>query len=160
MGGRPTLPLGISDLVCAVLGTRSASGAPQNLALRLAETNIGRLAWNAPASGGQDGYVIAALSGGVPVVIPASATSASFPIREFDCYVVVAIRAGSPMGNTDVVCAAPTYRTWTPPGTGSTSSEGPSQPNGPPPFLTPTLISALDPWARLSASTPEKTAPR
>lgn len=108
IGKSPATPLGLSDLLCTVPGTRSATGVPQNLTLTLEETNVARLTWSAPASGAGDGYAIFLLpTGGQFHRFGSGRTSASLELSGFTCFMVAPTSGGRPIGNSDVVCGMP-----------------------------------------------------
>jgi len=103
-----TNPEGQSDLECAVMGFHSASGSPQNFALRMNQSSTASLTWVAPPGSGQDGYILVTL-GGTTQNLPGSATSANLQISGPTCYAVGATRGGVLIGYTDLLCGIPGF---------------------------------------------------
>lgn len=102
-----TSPQALSDLLCVVLNTGSATGAPQSFSIRLDQSSVATLGWTAPAGGGQLLYALVPLGPGqTPIVLPATATSATHTLSGPTCYVLLVATAGG-IRNTDVLCGVP-----------------------------------------------------
>jgi hypothetical protein len=104
--------MGVSDVLCAVAGLRTATGMPQDFAIRLNQSNLARLTWSPPVGAGQTGYRLESvpLDGGPvrQVALPAAATSATDDTGGSPtCYALVATAGGSDIGKTDALCAFP-----------------------------------------------------
>jgi hypothetical protein len=95
-----------SNIVCLLAQTRTASGAPQDFGVRLAQPRQTLLTWQSPPGGGHDGYILAPF-GRPPIALGPDATSAVDSIGAATCYVLFAQRAGQLVGNTDILCAIP-----------------------------------------------------
>jgi hypothetical protein len=106
LADNPPRVLGLSDLLCAVPQTGSATGSPQSFTLRLNQSRVAELSWTGPSGGGQDGYLLVSTDG-PPALIDATATRTTRPIAGFTCYALLALRGGVPMGNTDFLCGVP-----------------------------------------------------
>jgi hypothetical protein len=104
-----TTALGSSDPVCLAPGTRSAGGAPPSFTLRLNQSTVASLTWTAP--GGQDGYVLVALtSNGTwhsQFLSASSVSTTDDTAGQPTCYVLLPAANGSVMGNSDEVCGLP-----------------------------------------------------
>jgi hypothetical protein len=102
--------LGRSDLLCAVPGSGSASGAPANVGVQLNQGTMATLTWSAP--GGQTGYLLQAipLDGSVPatVALPAGATRAFHETGgQPTCYVLQVQTGATVTGHGETLCALP-----------------------------------------------------
>ncbi len=102
MVGSPPSLAGVSNFACELANTRSGTGAPQNLTLRVTQSGNAALTWSAP-QGGQDGFRIVSMSGSTINLGPTSG-SQTIPLPSFDCFMVLAMRTGLATGNTDIVC--------------------------------------------------------
>jgi hypothetical protein len=93
-----------SDILCALLNTRSPIGAPE-VTLRLNQSNTASLTWSHPLGGGQTGYTVRVLVGNAtpPAPLGSTAASANVPITGLTCFQVEAVGRGS----SDVLCAIP-----------------------------------------------------
>jgi hypothetical protein len=103
--GNPPALAGISNLACIIANTRSAIAAPQNFTLRVTQSGNADLTWTGPLGGGQDAFRIISTNGDV-VDVSGSIGSRSFPLSGFQCFMVIAMKSGVPMGNTDIACGA------------------------------------------------------
>lgn len=101
--GTPPALAGLSNFACELANTRSVTGAPQSLTLRVTQSSNASLTWSAPQGGGQDGFRIVTLSGST-VDVSGTTGSRVFPLQGFDCFMVFAMRNNIAMGNADVVC--------------------------------------------------------
>ena len=113
----PSTPIGTSDLLCAIPGTKSASGGPRLFTIQLNESNAASFTWVEPLSGGQDGYLLQP-STGTAVTLPATTTTTAYVINGTTCFALVATARGSAMGNSDVLCALPGLARLPPPAPG------------------------------------------
>jgi hypothetical protein len=93
-----------SDIICGFRSTRTGTGAPENLFLRVSGGNA-NLTWSPPSGGGQSGYNVRVLAGSAtpPPTLGPTAIGASIPLSGLACFQVEAIGRGS----SDVVCAIP-----------------------------------------------------
>jgi hypothetical protein len=64
------------------------------------------MSWSPPAGGGHDDYLVVRLGGGSQPA-GASQTTATMLLSGPTCFVVVAMRSGAPMGNSDILCGIP-----------------------------------------------------
>jgi hypothetical protein len=71
--------------------------------------NLASFSWSAPSEGGQTGYLLHPLGelGGasLPIVLPASATTATYSMGGPTCFVLFTLQGNLLRGNTDIVCA-------------------------------------------------------
>jgi hypothetical protein len=102
--------LGRSDLLCAVPGSASSSGAPANVAVQLNQGTMATLTWSPP--GGQTGYVLRALplDGSTPATVPLPA-GATRVLHETGgkptCFVLQVQSGASVSGFGETLCAVP-----------------------------------------------------
>jgi hypothetical protein len=82
---------------------RSSYNTPQHFTLRVSEAGSAALTWDAPLGNGEDGYRIISLSG-IVLDVAAGAGSQTFPMPNFDCFMVLAMKQGNVIGNTDILC--------------------------------------------------------
>jgi hypothetical protein len=97
-----------SDLVCGIIGYRSASGSPRSFALRLDQSNTATLTWVPPATGSPGGYMLFTLGGGTQTLgsgVTSMTTSANGPT----CYLLGATSGGVLIGYTDILCGLPGF---------------------------------------------------
>ncbi len=102
--GTPPSLAGVSNFVCLFANTRSGASAPQNITLRVTQAGNAELSWFPSPTGDQDAFRILRLNGST-IDLPGATLNRTFPLSGFDCFMVTALRAGIPIGNTDAVCA-------------------------------------------------------
>jgi subtilisin family serine protease len=105
------LPLGtnpqvLSDLVCTIVGFHTPTGSPQDFTLRLNESSSASLSWGPPANATPDAYLLIPL-GGTGQALAGTATSAKLSASGFSCYLLAAMRTGSLVGYSDILCGVP-----------------------------------------------------
>lgn len=100
--------LGNSDLLCLLSFTESPTGAPQGFGIRLNQTNTAVMTWSPPHGASQDSYLLVPL-GGTPRPLPGAATNVGDTMTSATCYMVVAMRGATPLGNTDILCGLPGF---------------------------------------------------
>jgi hypothetical protein len=100
-----------SDLLCAMAGLHSATGAPEGFTLRLNQSATASLSWSSPPGGGQDAYLLATLGSGVQS-LAGTATSASLTAQGMSCYILVAMQGAKVQGYTDMLCGLPGISTF------------------------------------------------
>ena len=122
--------LGISDLECAMAGLQGGAPVPGHFGLRLNQSTVTTLSWDAPV-GGADGYI--------PVVIPLDgspvvnvsldstvrAVSRAEPGGRSTCYVLAAVQ-GVSFGSTNLLCGLPGFATLAAPSTGVAPGASPT----------------------------------
>ena len=104
--------IGVSDVLCTIAGSHSATGAPPNARVQLNQSTMATLTWSPP--GGQTGYLVLTvpLNGGPQrsFPLPATATRAMHETNGTPtCYVVIATAGGTSTGNSDALCVLPGY---------------------------------------------------
>ena len=105
---------GVSDLLCVLVGTGAAMGAPQETTLRLNDSQVASLTWRGQLGGGQRAFFVVAFGARTQVLgpLPSSATTATHDTGgAFSCYAVVA-QGDLATGNSDVLCGAPGVSTF------------------------------------------------
>jgi photosystem II stability/assembly factor-like uncharacterized protein len=123
--------IGRSDLFCAVRGTRSATGAPQDFTIQLNQSAVASLSWSGAPGGGQDAYVLLPL-GGPASVLGGTATRTTQRLTGATCFILLPTRSGQALGLSDILCGVPGVSTLGadatgaafPPSPGPTSSPG------------------------------------
>ncbi len=108
-----TSPQQLSDLLCAVVGFRTPTGAPQSFTLRLNQSTTASLSWGPPAGTSPDGYLLLPIGGQLQSLGP-TVTSATAPANGFTCFVVGATVGGSLTGYSDLACGLPGFATLSP----------------------------------------------
>jgi photosystem II stability/assembly factor-like uncharacterized protein len=111
-------PIGTSDVLCLVWGSRSISGTPRNFGIQLNQGNIASLSWRSPSTGDQDGYYlyILPLDGTDPrfQVLPGAATSTTDDTAAVPtCYVLYPTSGDQVLGQSDWLCGFPGQATVT-----------------------------------------------
>lgn len=97
-------PLGNSDLLCAFRNARSGAG-PSDFSIRLDQSTTATLSWGVAA--GANAYQLFPL-GGVPISLPANATTATHQTAgAATCYVMFALSGATAIGNSDLLCGLP-----------------------------------------------------
>ncbi len=96
--------LGVSDPLCALRGLASGT-APPELAVRFEGPQTARLSWSAVQ--GADGYLLVPVPAGAPAAVGSGVTSATYPVMQATCFVVVATQRGASVGTSDGVCGLP-----------------------------------------------------
>jgi hypothetical protein len=81
----------------------STIAAPEAFALRVTQAGTAGLTWNPPSGGGHDGFRVVSLSG-MSIDLGPTVGSRNLPLSGFDCFMVLAVRTGAPIGNTDIAC--------------------------------------------------------
>ncbi len=103
-----TSPQAYSDILCAMVGFGTTTGAPQTFTLKLNQASTASFAWTAPQGAGQDRYLLATF-GGATTPLSGAATSAAIQINGLTCYALGALNGGLLLGYTDQVCGLPGF---------------------------------------------------
>ena len=103
-----TDPQALSDLVCTVVGFHTPFGSPQGFTLRLNQSTQASMSWAPPANVMPDSYLLVPL-GGTGQALEGSTTSARLSATSggMSCYVLAAMRTGTIVGYTDILCGIP-----------------------------------------------------
>jgi len=110
LAGAPAAPIGNSDLLCGMRGTRSGL-APGGLSVRLDQSSRATLNWSVPiiAGGAPPSFALIVL-GPEPEVIPmppGSVQASHETGGAARCYAVLTMAGSTTIGVSDVVCAIP-----------------------------------------------------
>jgi hypothetical protein len=98
-----------SDLLCATVGIESGN-APRDFTIELNQGFVATLSWVAPSGGGQTGYSLATVGGGI-TPLGADATSAQVVVNGFSCFLLQARSGNTVLGTAEAVCATPGFST-------------------------------------------------
>lgn len=106
-------PIGNSDVLCGAAGSGSSTGGPRDFTIQLNESNTATLTWQPPAGGTVDGYQLQVmpLRGGTSSVTLAAGGSSGTTTHATGgaatCYELRAMRGGSAVGTTPLLCGVP-----------------------------------------------------
>jgi hypothetical protein len=113
----PTGVLGLSDHLCRLPNTASASGAPSQFSLRLNQGNNATLSW-APTPGAEAYILLAVPLNGTPprfIPVPGFASAAiDATMGVPTCYAAIPVVNGQATGNSELLCGVPGFSTLGP----------------------------------------------